>query len=182
MFRLENTYSWLRDEIDFCAIAKVQVQAVNLVTQPAIGVFEPKHGGVQRYIDDVVQVLGGDAAAISLGTQFWANAPNHTNPLLVEFDELPHGICRTQQAGFGAGAQHANRSRAILLPLVKKSPVGDMKSGNVYVPGIDTVDGRHILLRLRNSLGRDETFAGRGCSQVTQIVQNDPVVLKGQAR
>src|SRR2546430_13811726 len=42
-----------------------------------------------------------DALPICLGTQFWANDPNHTKPLLVEFDELPHGICRTQQAGFG---------------------------------------------------------------------------------
>src|SRR5580765_7870773 len=69
-----------------------------------------------------------------------------------------------------------------LLVRVEETALDEMEPGNLGVVGANAVDNRRILLRLRDCLSRRKPFTRRRSSDLSNIVEDDAVILNCKPR
>ena len=160
---------------------QVEIDAVDFVVDFAVSVLQAQHGGVKRNVDQVVEILRGQAGQGSLGAELRADHPDHMEPLFVHLDVLAHRFLLPKQIGAGALAQDAYSGGARVLLGVEEAPRHHVQIDDLLVDGTHAVNDRHVVLRLGNHLGGREALARRGLLNARSVGADGAQVLKGEA-
>src|SRR5690606_4938109 len=67
---------------------QLEIDAIDLVTVSAGRVLEAEDGGPQRYVDEIVAILGRHAIDAAGGTHLRPRHTDHPEPLLVDLHEF----------------------------------------------------------------------------------------------
>ena len=87
----------------------LQVDAIDVVLEPAVAVLQTQERRTHRHVDDVVPILRRNAGHVGLGAELRAHGPDHAEPLFVDLHPLADGIARAEERRSGGFAEHAHR-------------------------------------------------------------------------
>ena len=150
MGRIQNGPHHLRSRRHVSFLPQGEINAVDFISHIAVTVFHSKNCGIQRNIDDVVDVLSRYSRHFRLRAELRASHSNYAKPLFVDLDVLVDRIRSSEQARLGSGSQHTDWRTTILVALIEKPAFQHLKSCDLRVNGVDSVNRRRILLRFWN--------------------------------
>ena len=82
----------LRRQRHICVLMQVQVDSVDVIGGVAVGVLQAQNHGIQRSIDDVIEVMGGESGDFPLSAELGPSDSDDTEPLLIDLYVLINGI------------------------------------------------------------------------------------------
>ena len=161
---------------------QLQVDAVDLVPPLALRVLQAEDGRGERRVDDVVAILGRQAARFVLRRELRAGDADDAEPLLVDLHVLAERGLAAEQRRAHALAQHRDRRRPRLVIVGQEAALGQPDARDALVGRLHAVDGGHVGGRLRDHLRRHEALARRRGLDAGDVGAHRPQVLEGQSR
>ena len=117
--------------------------------------------GVERNVDDVVDILHGAAGALRAGHDLFLQHADDLQPRVVDLDEFAEGGIVAEQIDFGAFAEDANRGAGGIVGFVEEAAFFEMEAVDDGIGGPDAVELRYFARQAWGVRARDAANGAR---------------------
>jgi hypothetical protein len=147
-----------------------------------VDILQPEDCRAGGDVDQVVAILGGQAAHVTLSHGLGRGDADDAEPVCTDLHEPAQRIRPAEQALARRLAEHTKSRGAGGLLVREEAARRDPQSCHRLVDGLDAVHDRHLAGWLRHHLVRREPLARRGQFEARHRRPDGPQILKREPR